>query len=305
MNKNEIQLSKIDLNYPISENLLVKDIKQSKLSPQAKDIILASRCYGKIGTRASEVFTSGKLKGIEVRQFEIRQHVNRAILDSGFGANMEKEDISELINSVVKDVLIDFSHLTTQEVEIAFRNGCRELYGEFYGVSTRTFYKWLKAYCEQSKIEANKELIKLDAPKVDAEPSEEEKQKRFNTWLTTFYNDFNSFVKTGEYNIYDTDNMFYHFLQKKQLIPKLSDVKKAAILKKAKEVVKAQYQPEDNANVFQKNEYKRFIERIKNKDKGVQYEITAEAKRIHLKLFLTSLKKKNVDLKSLVEKKSN
>jgi len=88
MNKNEIQLSKLDLKYPISKNLLVKDIKQSKLSPQAKDIILAAMCYPKIGTRASEVFTTGKLKGIEVRQFEIRQHINRAILDSGFGTSL-------------------------------------------------------------------------------------------------------------------------------------------------------------------------------------------------------------------------
>jgi len=301
MSKNEIQLSKLDLNYPISKNLLVKDIKESKLSQQAKEIILASMCYPKIGKR-KEVFTAGKLKGIEVRQFEIRQHINRAILDSGFGTSLAEEDISELINSVVKDVLIDFSHLTTQEVEIAFRNGCRELYGEFYGVSTRTFYKWLKAYCEQSKIEANKELIKLDSPKLDVKPSEEEKQKRFNTWLNTFYNDFDVFVKTGEYNIYDTDNMFYHFLQKEQLIPKLSDVKKAAILKKAQKVIKTQYKPEDRTNVFQQNEYERLIERIKNKDKGVQYEITAEAKRIHLKLFLTSLKNKNIYLKDLITK---
>jgi len=305
MENNELaRNNKQYLNMPITSNLVVADIyNKTSINKQNKEIIIASRCYPKIKDMDGQMKDcDGKLR--ELRKVEIEEHINLAIFNSGFTGGND-EDVNMLIIKIRDYVLSRYDTLTTQEVGIAFRNGSIGVYGEYIGLSPRIFFYWLHSYCEQCKIEANKELIKLDAPKVDAEPSEEEKQKRFNTWLTTFYNDFNSFVKTDEYNIYDTDNMFYHFLQKEQLIPKLSDVKKAAILKKAKEVVKAQYQPEDNANVFQKNEYKRFIERIKNKDKGVQYEITAEAKRIHLKLFLTSLKKKNVDLKNLIEKKSN
>ena len=175
----------LEKGLKVYDKLQVQDIQLNKnLSKDSKQVILASNCYPKIKERGSELFPSGhENAGKEIRQFEIRQHINSAILSSGYGASLNEEDIRILIEDVIIDVLKDFSHLTTIEVGIAFRNGSREVYGEYMGISTRLFYKWLRHYCQETKLKANKELLKLNNTKAIEKVVDKEKIKQ--EWLNS------------------------------------------------------------------------------------------------------------------------
>lgn len=304
MSKNEISIyKKLELTTTVTPNLMVKDINE-KLNKEHREIIIASNCYLKIKDMELEIITSGKFKGFEVRQFEIRQHINRAILDSGYGTSLTKEDIQDIISAVIKDILTDFSTLTTQEVGIAFKNGCREAYGTYMGISARIFYTWLRQYTNVSKMEANKALAKID--KSELIITEEEKLKRHHTWLNYFYDRFNKFCETNIYDLYDSHNLFYDYLKSLKLIGTINKKEKEKVAIMARRKVKLRYQTTEVKSQFHEQEMRKMIEKITKKDKSVEFEVLGEAKNIILKQYLTDLKTKKIDLKIVIEqKKSN
>jgi len=311
----EIKLyQKGDGDYPVTKNLMVKDVKQNKtIGKLNSDIIIASTCYPKIKERKSEdkvpmtgsdnelIKDDGNVILFEPRQIELRWHINKSLLDAGLINSWEEEDVEYLITSVLTDVLLDFSHLTTQEVGIAFRRGSREEYGKNYGISVRSYYSWLKTYCSQTKIEANKILLKLDVKK-DVEPSEEEKRKIWNTWISSMYRDYDDFKKNGIYNLYDMDNMLYNLLKENGLI-KFSDKERVEIWEEAKTQLKQRYNPLDTKNDSQRNSFFRMIEKIKSGDKSVEQKVSSQAKHIGLKIYLVNLSKNNQSLKQIIETK--
>ncbi len=170
------------------------------------------------------------------------------------------------------------------------------------GVNVRIFYRWLKTYCEVSKLKANQELIKIDSPKT-VEVSETEKINRRNNWLNTFFIAFDEFVKTGNFDIHDTENMFYDYLKELKLIIGLKGDDRKKILLKAEELVRSNYNPLKAKDKFQRNDFLVVIEKIKNKDKSIELEINSAAKHIHLKMYMEQLKNKKLNLKDVVTKK--
>jgi len=299
-----------ELTFPVSQNLMVQDIKNSNINKDAKLIILASCCFPKINQLKDKTFPKGTvvgnedLSGREIRQFEIRQHINKAILHSGYGTslNSNEDDLNELISSVISDVLIDFSHLTTQEVGIAFKKGCREEYGQYMGVSTRIFYTWLKYYCSVSKIAANKALSTLDKPKSE-EPTVEELKKRQKLWLDNIFKDYDEYVKTGNYKIYDTNNMFYDFLKQHKLI-KLIATERKEIEVEAEKILRIENNPLQEPDRFKRNQLLEFIDKLNKKDTSLDSKILCKSKHIHLKRFLFNLRKKKKSLREIVTKKA-
>jgi len=290
------------LDYPIIANVKVQDIQNSnKISKTNREIIIASHCFDKIKNRKGEIITEGDFKGKELRQIEIRQHINKSILDAGLANSWEAEDIEYLITSVLTDVLLDFSHLTTQEVGIAFRRGSREEYGKNYGISARAYYSWLRTYCNETKILANKSLLLLkNSLQEEVKISEEEIQMREQRWLNLMYDSFNEFKQTGEYSIYDLNNMLYDLLKGRGLT-KFSESKRKNIWNEAKEHIKQMHNPLEAKDKFQRNGYFVILKAIKNNDDSVQGKISAQAKQIGLKMYLTDLSKKKKSLKEIIE----
>jgi hypothetical protein len=299
----EIKLyEKPEMSYPITANVTVKDIYgNTKIKKLSRDIIIASKCFPKIKERKNEVQVEFEGELREPRQIEITQHINKSILDAGLTNTWESEDVQYLIASVLTDVLTDFPHLTTQEVGIAFKRGSREEYGKNYGISTRAYYSWLRTYCNETKLQANKDLLRIDVKK-EVEPSEEEKKKIEEAWLKGVYEAYDKFIETELYGFYDLDNMLYNLLKKEGLIV-FSEQKRKEIWKEAKEQLKYRKNPLEVKNEFHRQEILKFIGMIKNNDKSVQQKVISQAKHIGLKIYLTNLSKKKKSLKEIIEKK--
>lgn len=297
-----------ELTSKVGTNLMVSDIKDSKMSKEQKMVVIASRCFPRINQRKNEVFPDGEkvgdidVSGQEVRQFEIKQHINKAIFDSGFGASLDKEDKVLLISSILTDVMTKFAHLTTQEVGIAFKKGCREEYGDYMGVSTRIFFKWLTAYCNETRHNTLKEFKKLDVPKV-LPPTKEELEIKNKIWLDDIYASYDEFMKTGEFKYYDINNMFYDYLKDLGIITIDSKVKKE-ILVRAKKIVKIQNDPLQEPNKFKRIGLLEVIDKLNKKDSSMDSKILSQAKHIHLKLYISDLRNNKKCLKTTVTNKT-
>lgn len=298
---------KPSMELQITENLKVKDIKNANIGKLNRDIILASKCAKKIRDRKGEVFTEEmcatddmkQFIGKEIRQVEIRQHINKSILDAGLTNSWEAEDIEYLITSVLTDVLTDFGHLTTQEVGIAFRQGSREEYGKNYGISARAYYSWLRTYDNEIKLRANKELIKLEVAVEEQEPTEEEKQRRQEAWLDTMCKEYEEYLETGHYNLYDLNNMLYDYLKELGLIHYSKEVK-AKIWEDAKEMVKLNNNPLNARNQTQRNKSFDILKALEKNEDSVQGRIIKESKRLALRKYLMGLRQNKQSLREII-----
>jgi|SRR3972149_1262993 len=287
---NEIYVLRKKEDYPITPNVKIKDLTKIGISRSNLEVIIASKCFKRISERKNEIFEgldNGDFKGLETRQYELRQFISTVIFDSGYGKSWSEEELNRLITGVLTDVLRYFSHLTTQEVGIAFYRGCREEYGEFYGLSTKIFYSWLKSYVSKSKIEANKELKKIDVLKEVI--SEEEILRRENRWLKTMGKEFNYFVETGVYDIYDIGNLLYNYLDKNKLISFTKEEKKQ-IMEEAKLSLKRNDSSLRLKDKHKKIEYLEIIDKMDNKKSTAHNLLIAESKHIALKKHLTQMK---------------
>lgn len=301
--KNEISIYKKDLGLAVTKNVSMGDLINSNITKSDLEVIIAAKCFTPMKFR-KEIFDGdedGNFKGLEARQYEIRQHISAVIFDSGFGRSWSKEELSMLIEKVLTDVLRDFSFLTTQEVGLAFRRGCREEYGEFKGLSTRQFYTWIKKYLGTTKLKANKSLIALDVPKEITVTPKEKKERR-NKWLESIFLFYDRFVIDGIYDFYDTDNMFYNILKELELIPFTKAQKNKCYLQ-ARENVINKHDPLKAKDSSVRLDYLKVIDKIKNKDKSVEYKIIAETKHIILKKFINQLKDQKKSLRKLLTDK--
>ena len=62
------------------------------------------------------------------------------------GQSIDGKEIASMAGVLFRDLQTRFSMLTLHEVALAFDNGLRGDYGQFYGLSVLTFNNWLKAY---------------------------------------------------------------------------------------------------------------------------------------------------------------
>lgn len=84
----------------------------------------------------------------------------------------EKEDKVIIATALYSDLCERFPDLTMQEVQMAFKNGVRKDYGEYYGLNIVTFNGWLKAFiADEKRAEALMEWSRSqDAEKRRREP---------------------------------------------------------------------------------------------------------------------------------------
>lgn len=75
----------------------------------------------------------------------------------------------QLIATSLLSELSKFKHMSIQDVQIAFKNGVRREYGEFYGLNPATYYQWLKSYQFDEKRKAALHAIK-NAGNKEPEP---------------------------------------------------------------------------------------------------------------------------------------
>lgn len=140
----------------------------------------------------------------------------------------------EIHNATIDELCYDLQKyngtLTFEEIELAFKNGYKKVYGDFFGLSNATYFGWVNAYTWHfNRLNAKKAIEIANKPQPKPEISEEEKQKQVLGGVLRTFEDF----KKGA-NILDPGNCSYNFLDKKGLI-KFTKERKNKFIAVAKE----------------------------------------------------------------------
>lgn len=105
------------------------------------------------------------------------------------------KNLTLLATSVWREIQQEFSFLRQEEVKLAFHNGARGEYGEFFGINLITFHKWLKGYqLDAKRAEARRKVE--EAGKVVYAPVMSESEAEYE-WKLTIQRQFKKFKQTG------------------------------------------------------------------------------------------------------------
>lgn len=277
---------------PVTKDFTINDIiTHPSLNDDDKELILASY---------------GQLKINQVDKNEIGQKLTQIIRDtifaSGFGSSLSEEEIIILIREVIRDIFMDFKHLTLEEVKIALYKGVRQEYGEYVGISIRNFYYWIRKYVETTKTKLGKKLY-LILNKMDKKVTKGQKYAHFLRWRKKVIDEYNDFCKSGSYEIDDLNHLLYDYLYEMGHI-KVSIVFKYLIYVEAYINISDRYQVKKAKNKLDRKYIVEFLESMNKRDRNFRKKMNSEMKNVALKRFLTYLKDNKDKLGKYIIKKA-
>lgn len=192
----------------------------------------------------------------------------KVFAESGQPVNMDEAET--LANSLEKEIKQYFGGLTIAEVEHALELGIRGKYGEYYGLSIKTFHSFLKKYFE-SKERAEAWKQKQPQLLIDkVELTQEEKDKKS---IEGIIFEFENYSKNKNSIVVAVT---YDFLERKGIL-KVPKEKKKEFMIKAEANLKRNYSPENGKLDCKESLYKKYIQEIENKQGG---HVINEAKRL-------------------------
>lgn len=194
---------------------------------------------------------------------------------------------------LVKETRLYFGFVTIPEIEIFFRKGYQNEYGQYFGLNNKTYLQWIRQGSqEDNRVKAIKAMEKaykdlLPKPK---ELSDDEKREIIKQGSL---NCFNHFKNTGI--LLDVGNITYRFLWEKGLINHTQDVKDKMLID-VKERLRHQeaMRLQDRDYIGQHSAIKHELEQIAN---GKSSKLISEGKRESLKIYFQNLIEMKIDLK--------
>lgn len=147
------------------------------------------------------------------------------------GQKTEADNLKLLCHGLYEEVKKYFPFMRMEEILIAFSNGVRKEYGEFFGINISTFNFWLKSWQTDEKRKQAQSAIRA-ANEVEYKPVMTRKQADI-AWRETIINQFNEFKHTKLLTITMPMSLFKNF-ENMGLI-KLSKEEKQAIYQQATE----------------------------------------------------------------------
>jgi hypothetical protein len=199
-NINAIELKQ--QNSIVTSKNIFEAIQGLKIETIQRQIALA-RLKPKIGDlprdKQSENLFLHSLKGLIMKTYADCGQIPSN--ESYFVEGAEIKPIKFQVQELSDDIDRSFTNLTLDEIYIAFSEGVRGIYGEFYGLNNVTYFKWLKSYKESETrrnalFELNKlrEPVKLEFPQKVYSNSEIYEMNKLN--IIDFY--YNYFLKEKE-----------------------------------------------------------------------------------------------------------
>lgn len=279
----QITHSNANTTLVINDYTLNDILTQNKLQGVTKEVIVAR--YGN-----KRIFQRDKTKVGKELEFLIK----KTVVETGFGTKFTDKDWKILYIGVIDDIFRVFSSLTTNEIHIAFRLGSREEYGEFYGVSVRVFYKWLKRYMADTQQDAVMNLKKLYPPK-EKEITQSDRNHIRNKWLNSVLYNYKILVDKNEYRFKDYGNILYDYLYELKLI-NFDKEQRKEILDEAIKVI------ERNAK---EKKQRTIIKELSNlsiaTDTNIKSAVKSEAKHIALRKFMFQCRAGKKSLRTLIQ----
>lgn len=83
-------------------------------------------------------------------------------LFASVGQKPKEEDVLFLATELIRELVISYKFLTMREIRLAFEDGIRRKYGDFYGVNPSTCLQFIEGYLEIRKARTNKMLKQKD-----------------------------------------------------------------------------------------------------------------------------------------------
>lgn len=200
----------------------------------------------------------------------------------------------KLLSNGLYEELQAFNFLRIDELKLAFKNGVRGEYGEWFGINIKTFHQWIKGFQFDQKrkdaIEKRKAENEKPLPPVMT-PDQAEYE-----WKLAIKSQFSKFKESGIF-VCEFPNFQFEEFEKRGLID-LSVSEKKEILSQAKNVILQKSRikrlnPRSHAEIAELSaEIKRIEENQANsKD---QAKIKAEARRIAIKKYYESINTLNL-----------
>ena len=141
------------------------------------------------------------------------------------GVTIPVEEQNYLKQRVTEDIMRDFTRYTLEEVKLAWYYGVRGEMGEFYGLNSATFYKWLKEFRYELVPPAYKEIEKY-LPKPEENKPQINQQELDRSIADTLISEFQKLKDDGVYNFYDFGNVGYRYVQSRHAFErKVSGIK--------------------------------------------------------------------------------
>jgi hypothetical protein len=152
------------------------------------------------------------------------------------GQEMDSNQVNMTIDELCEDLQKYNGTLSFAEIQIAFKNGWKKQYGDFFGLNNATYFGWVNGYTwSESRLRA-KRMIE-DAKRTGNEPkpevSEEQREEIMRNGALKMFEDH----KAGG-SILDPGNVVYEYLLKKGLI-NFPRERKEEIRKKTEDEMKA------------------------------------------------------------------
>lgn len=202
------------------------------------------------------------------------------------------DDRSYLVNEVTDTIIQNYPSLRLQEISIAFSNGIRKKYGEYFGLCVVSFEQFITGYLNSpERAELVKETTKL--VEVKTEPTAEE--KRFLRW-SNMLNAWAAYKKDGSFN--DHGNSVYTTLVNNGRL-KYPREKVVEFLGKALTEVKIQYNPLIHVgNPIKAQEFKAIIQELDTRGK-TNSRVKVAARKIILNHFFSELLEMEIEVTDL------
>lgn len=265
-----------------------------------------------ISNRDRELFLSGKnfpkiceIQDMNVVVKQIHTLVNMTIMDKG--VTMPVEEQNYLKQRITEDIMRDFTRYTLEEIKLAWYYGVRGEMGEFYGLNSATFYKWLKDFRYELMPPAYKQVEKF-LPKPDNDLPKMSEQELDRSVADTLIREFLKLKEEGIYTYYDFGNVGYKFLEKMGFI-NLSNEEKQELMVESQKQFRANLIKRNQELVMQgksqlKVDLERSFEQIENgSNPTFLTQIRIGAMRIAVYNFIKQYADENKDLPKEINQK--
>ena len=200
------------------------------------------------------------------------------------GQKPDKETAQLTIGELCTDLVKYNGTLSCEEITIAFKNGYRGQYGEYFGLNNKTYFQWVNAYTWGESRTRAKKMMSDAQNKLNHKPEPTEAEKKAIIKQGAI-NCFEAYRTKGV--LFDAGNVTYNFLKAQKLLEYPATVKEE-IMAKAKEIMLNQETGKltDPTYFGQHQSIKAAIEQIRQ---GVSVPLVSECKRLTVKRYFDNL----------------
>ena len=203
------------------------------------------------------------------------------------GQTLDTFRLQETVDELYKDLKKYYSTLSMEEIKLAFTNGYKKEYGEYYGLNNATYFGWVGAYTNNEKRLKVKKIIaeaKI-ATKVEPVKSAEEIAYILKAACIKAFDEY----RLGKY-VVDAGNVKYNFLVSLGII-NFSTERKAEILA----ATKVRLRHEAIANKERAETVEKALSKI------LDITIISEARKDALFVFFKELKESELELSDMMD----